>query len=242
MVLADDNFATIVAAVREGRRIFDNIKKYLTYLLSCNIAEILLMSIAIFMVWPTMKGAQTIIPLTAIQLLWVNLTTDGLPALALGVDPADPDVMERAPRDPKESVFSREVKAYLIFFPISMTVLLFTIFVINLSASSMVTPEMELRMRTQVFTSMVFIELARAATCRSLRYPIFKIGVLANKFLWIAIASSIVMQLAVLYTPQLHSAFDITFPTLMDWIIVLASALLVFIIVETGKYLYLRLH
>ena len=242
MVLADDNFATIVAAVKEGRRIFDNIKKYLTYLLSCNIAEILLMSIAIFMVWPTMKGAQTIIPLTAIQLLWVNLTTDGLPALALGVDPADPDVMERAPRDPKESVFSREVKAYLIFFPISMTVLLFTIFVINLSASSMVTPEMELRMRTQVFTSMVFIELARAATCRSLRYPIFKIGVLANKFLWIAIASSIVMQLAVLYTPQLHSAFDITFPTLMDWIIVLASALLVFIIVETGKYLYLRLH
>ena len=242
MVLADDNFATIVAAVREGRRIFDNIKKYLSYLLQCNIAEILVMLIAVFIVWPTTEGLRTIIPLTAIQLLWVNLTTDGLPALALGVDPADPDVMERAPRDPKESVFSRDVKTCLIVTPLIVTAILLVVFVDSLVASSIVTPELELRMRTRVFASMVFMELAIAVTCRSLKCPLYKVGVFANKFLWIAIASSVAMQLAVLYIPQLHPAFDITFPTFMDWVIVLASALLIFVVMEMRKAMYYRLH
>ncbi|MBC7336858.1 MAG: HAD-IC family P-type ATPase, partial [Clostridia bacterium] len=101
MVLADDNFATIVRAVEEGRCIFDNIKKYLLFLLSCNIAEILVCFFSALLNWP--------IPLAPIHLLWINLVTDGLPALALGVDPPDPDIMRRPPRDPKEGVFTRRI-------------------------------------------------------------------------------------------------------------------------------------
>ena len=123
MVLADDNFASIVKAVREGREIYDNIKKYLTYLLQCNIMEILVMFFAVVSV-PYLAGIFTPNPdmalvssagiaLTAVQILWVNLVTDGLPAIALGVDPGDPDLMQRKPRKPKESMFSRDVKIYL---------------------------------------------------------------------------------------------------------------------------------
>ena len=103
MILADDNFATLVAAVEEGRAIFDNIKKYLIFLLSCNLAEILVLTGAFFLGLP--------LPLIALQILWVNLTTDGLPALALGVDPKAPDIMSRPPRPPAEGVFSPTVNA-----------------------------------------------------------------------------------------------------------------------------------
>ena len=105
MILADDNFASLVAAVEEGRAIFDNIKKYLIYLLSCNIAEILVLTGAFFLGLP--------LPLIALQILWVNLTTDGLPALALGVDPKAPDIMTRPPRPPEEGVFTRPVNVLL---------------------------------------------------------------------------------------------------------------------------------
>jgi Ca2+-transporting ATPase len=142
MVLADDNFASIVKAVKEGREIYDNIKKYLTYLLQCNIMEILVMFIAIIAVpqiaaWltpgqdaPLLSTAA--IALTAVQLLWMNLVTDGLPAIALGVDPGDPDLMQRPPRKPKESIFTRDVMIFLIASPIlTSTILLITYFMHN---------------------------------------------------------------------------------------------------------------
>ena len=130
MVLADDNFASIVKAVREGREIYDNIKKYLTYLLQCNIMEILVMFVAVVSV-PYIAGwlspgsdaeliGSAAIALTAVQILWINLVTDGLPAIALGIDPGDPDLMERKPRKPNESVFSKDVKVYLSTIPILM--------------------------------------------------------------------------------------------------------------------------
>ena len=122
MVLADDNFASIVKAVREGREIFDNIKKYLTYLLQCNIMEILVMFIAVVSVpYLSQIGSHlaqmlelindAAIALTAVQILWMNLVTDGLPAIALGVDPGDPDLMERKPRKPNESIFSKRCQS-----------------------------------------------------------------------------------------------------------------------------------
>jgi len=224
MVLADDNFATIVEAVKEGRRIYDNIKKYLTYLLQCNIAEILTMLFATLLNLP---GP----PLTAIQLLWVNLTTDGLPALALGVDPADPEVMKRKPRSPKESIFSREVKAYLIGVPIIITILLLSVFSYSLSEENLVDA------RTTLFTSMILIELTIALTCRSLTRPIINVGFAKNKFLIIAIIVSFLMQLIVLYVPFLHPMFDVTFPTTLDWIMAIFAALIIFIIIETAKAL-----
>ena len=120
MILADDNFATLVAAVEEGRAIFDNIKKYLIFLLSCNLAEILVLTGAFFLGLP--------MPLIALQILWVNLTTDGLPALALGVDPKAPDIMTRPPRPPGEGVFTRSVKWLLIVISGYLTLVLIPLF------------------------------------------------------------------------------------------------------------------
>ena len=120
MILADDNFATLVAAVEEGRAIFDNIKKYLVFLLSCNLAEILMLTGAFFLGLP--------LPLIALQILWVNLTTDGLPALALGVDPKAPDIMSRPPRPPAEGVFSPNVIALLGAIALYLTAILIPMF------------------------------------------------------------------------------------------------------------------
>jgi Ca2+-transporting ATPase len=238
MVLTDDNFASIVKAVKEGREIYDNIKKYLTYLLRCNIMEILVMFIVMVGV-PYLAGSQehepgSVVALTAIQLLWVNLTTDGLPALALGVDPGDPDLMERKPRSPNESVFTRDVKMYLTATPILMTVLL-------LSGYLMYQPWIDqahlTEARTQLLTAMILMELVNAISARSLKYPVFKVGVFKNKFLWYAILSSLGLQLLVLYTPPLQALFDVSAPELIDWATAILFTAIVFTSLEIGKYI-----
>jgi len=225
MVLADDNFATIVEAVRQGREIFDNVKKYLAFLLQCNIAEIVLPLLASLSALP--------LPLTAVQYLWINLATDGLPALALGVDPADPDVMERPPRDPKRGVFERrEALLFLVFVPALVALVLVALFAHALAT------EGYLGARTRVFTAMVFVELTIALSCRSLRHPSWKVGLLKNKFLVMALASSVVLQVAVLEIPLLREAFEVSSPTLLDWLIALAAAIAVYAAVETAKALF----
>ncbi|MDI6905394.1 MAG: cation-translocating P-type ATPase [Candidatus Bathyarchaeia archaeon] len=233
MVLADDNFATIVRAVKEGREIYDNIKKYLTYLLRCNIMEILVLFIAM-MLSPEPESA---IALTTIQILWVNLTTDGLPALALGVDPGDPDLMDRKPRDPKESVFTRDVKVYLSAVPVLMTVLLLGGY---LFYQPWISKHNLVEARTQLFTAIVLMELANAVNARSLKYTVFKVGVFKNKLLWIAILSSLGLQLMVLYTPALQGLFDVIYPELFDWAVAIAFTLIVFFSIEVGKYIASR--
>lgn len=239
MVLADDNFASIVKAVKEGREIYGNIKKYLTYLLRCNVVEILVM----FIVMMTMPDAQFslsegVVPpavaLTTIQLLWVNLTTDGLPAMALGVDPGDPDLMERKPRDPRESVFTRDVKAYLIGAPILMTALLLIGYFMYRPWE---TEHQLIEARTQLFTAMVLMELANAVSARSLKHTVFKVGLFKNKFLWLAIASSLALQLVVLYTPALQTLFDVQTPELFDWAIAILFTIITFAVLEASKYL-----
>jgi len=227
MVLTDDNFATIVRAVKEGREIYDNIKKYLTYLLRCNIMEILVLFIAMMF----SREAESATALTTIQILWVNLTTDGLPAIALGVDPGDPDLMERKPRSPKESIFTTDVKIYLSAVPILMTVLLLGAYFYTLYNYDLV------EARTQLFTSIVLMELANAICARSLKYTVFKVGVFKNKFLWVAILSSLAMQLAVLYIPGVQGLFDVERPDAFDWIVAITSTLIVFFSIETGKYI-----
>jgi Ca2+-transporting ATPase len=227
MVLTDDNFATIVRAVEEGREIYDNIKKYLTYLLRCNIMEILVLFIAMML----SRESDAALALTTIQILWVNLTTDGLPAIALGVDPGDPDLMERKPRDPTESVFTRDVKVYLVAVPILMTVLLLGGYFYTLETYGL------LEARTQLFTALVLMELANAVNARSLKYTVFKVGVFKNKFLWVAILSSLGLQLMVLYIPALHGIFKVTYPQLFDWAVAIVFTLIVFFSIEIGKYL-----
>ena len=230
MVLADDNFATIIKAVREGREIYDNIKKYLTYLLRCNIMEILVLFFAVMLA----PDPQSALALTTIQILWINLTTDGLPAIALGVDPGDPDLMERKPRKPNESVFTRDVKIYLSAVPVLMTVLLLGAYFYTLNTYGL------REARTQLFTALVLMELANAVNARSLKHTVFKVGVFKNKFLWIAILSSLALQLTVLYTPQLHSLFDVTYPEFFDWIVAITFTLIVFFSIEIGKYVASR--
>jgi Ca2+-transporting ATPase len=242
MVLADDNFATIVRAVREGREIYDNIKKYLTYLLRCNIMEILVMFIAMMITPdPLFDISSGIVPpavaLTTIQILWVNLTTDGLPAIALGVDPGDPDLMERKPRDPRQSIFTRDVKIYLFAVPVLMTVLLLGGYI---SYQPWISEHNLVEARTQLFTAIVIMELANALNARSLKYTIFKVGVFKNKFLWIAILSSLGLQLMVLYIPALHGVFEVTYPELFDWFVAIGFTLIVFFSIEIGKYVASR--
>jgi Ca2+-transporting ATPase len=244
MVLADDNFASIVKAVREGREIYDNIKKYLTYLLRCNIMEILVMFIAVVSVPYLARifspGADVssigdaTVALTAVQLLWVNLTTDGLPAIALGVDPGDPDLMERKPRNPKESVFTRDVKVYLSAVPILMTaLLLFGYFYYRPWESAYQLTEA----RTQLLTAMILMELTNAIAARSLKYPVLKVGVFKNKFLWYAILSSMALQMIVLYTPGVQAIFGVSSPEPLDWAFAILFAIIVFGSLETGKYI-----
>jgi Ca2+-transporting ATPase len=243
MVLADDNFASIVKAVKEGREIYDNIKKYLTYLLQCNIMEILVIFFAvisvpyvarIFTPNPNMSLVSSAgIALTAVQLLWINLVTDGLPAIALSVDPGDPDLMLRKPRKPSESLFSKDVKVYLTIVPIFMTTLLLFAYFSNTPwESSFKLTEA----RTQLFTAMIMMELAIAISARSLKYPVFKVGLFKNKFLWLAVVSSFALQLFVLYTPGLQTLFDVNAPELIDWAIALLFAFAVFSVIEIGKY------
>ena len=227
MVLADDNFATIVAAVEQGREIYENIKKYLVYLLRCNIAEIMMPLFASLSSLP--------LPFTAIQYLWINLVTDGLPALALGIDPADPDLMKRPPRDPREGVFTkRDTLLFLILTPLLMTALLLASFYVSLN----IIGEELIEARTQIFTSMILMELLLALSCRSLRYPVWKVGIFKNKYLILAILSSIVMQLLILYVPYLHAAFDVTFPFLIDWAVAVVLSLSLFIAVEIMKIMF----
>ncbi|MBO3767873.1 MAG: cation-translocating P-type ATPase, partial [Candidatus Brockarchaeota archaeon] len=222
VVLADDNFATIVSAVKEGRRIFDNIKKYLTYLLRCNIAEIL------FMLVSTLIGLP--LPLTAVQLLWVNLTTDGLPAIALGIEPAEEDVMKRKPRSLKESIFTKkDVLLYFIFIPAMITLFLLSLFLWSLSNESLI------EARTQALTAMILIELLMAISSHSLSKPIIKAKPFSNKFLWYAVFSSLLLQLLILYIPFLHPAFDVTYPSAQDWLLAILSSLVVFATVEFFK-------
>jgi Ca2+-transporting ATPase len=245
MVLTDDNFASIVKAAREGREIYDNIKKYLTYLMRCNIMEILVMFIAVISVPYLAKifspnapySAEATIALTAPQLLWVNLTTDGLPAIALGIDPADPDIMKRKPRDPNESVFTREVKMYLALVPILMTsLLLFGYFFYRPWEGGYQLTEA----RTQLLTAMILMELANAISARSLKYSVFQVGVFKNRFLWYAVTSSFLLQLVVLYVPGLNTAFNVSAPELLDWGFAVLFTAITFGSLELGKYIAMK--
>ena len=258
MILTDDNFASIVKAAREGREIYDNIKKYLTYLMRCNIMEILVMFVAVVSVPflakiyggtdATIVSGATI-ALTAAQLLWVNLTTDGLPAIALGIDPGDPDIMERKPRDPNESIFTRDVKAYLFLVPILMTaLLLFGYFYYQpwlpptLDATGKVIYDPLLEARTQLLTSMILMELANAISARSLKYPVWKVGIFKNRFLWYAVGSSFILQLFVLYTPVVNTAFNVTAPEPLDWAFAVLFSAITFTTLETAKWVMSRRH
>ena len=222
MILADDNFATIVAAVEEGRGIYDNIKKYLMYLLSCNVGEILLMFVASLIGLP--------LPLLAIHILLINLTTDGLPAIALSIDPPDPDIMKRPPRDPRESVFTPRIKGI-----IGLGGSLMAIVGIPLFAWTYFRTSNLLYAQTMVFFWMTLFEMFRAFPCRSERKTSFELGFTTNKYLLYGIFSSILITLLIIYVPALQPLFKTTPLKITDLLIAAIFSVISLIVIDLGK-------
>ncbi|MFQ5950752.1 MAG: calcium-translocating P-type ATPase, SERCA-type [Candidatus Geothermarchaeales archaeon] len=222
MILLDDNFSTIVAAVEEGRSVYDNIQKYIAYLLQTNIAEIAIMFFAVLLGFD--------LPLFAIQILWINLVTDGLPALALSFDPADPDIMERPPRDPEESIFTRSMKLFVLGIAVMYTVEVLVVYGWLWIAGETA------RAMTMAFTLMAMLEMATVLNARSLKYPISQVGPLKNRFLIVAILFSVLMQLAVVYIPPLQSIFHTVPLGPTDWYLILGISAFQFTAVELAKF------
>ncbi len=226
MMLTDDNFASIVAAVEEGRGIFGNIKKYLMYLLSSNIGEIGLMAGA------TLLGLP--LPLTAVQLLYVNLATDGLPALALAVDPPEADLMRRKPRNPRTGIFTRPVVTLMIVGGLWSTMVNLGLFAWAWNSGRSHAEAM-----TMTFVSLVLIQFFKAYNFRSDRLSVLK-RPFANKWLNIAILWELALLGLIVYVPFLHDAFGTFSLSLVDWAIVVGLAFTVSPLLELAKWMERR--
>ncbi len=225
MVLTDDNFASIVSAVEEGRGIYDNIKKFVYYLLSANIGEVLIIFVAILI---GLLSGSAVLPLVPVQLLWINLLTDGLPALALGVEAKEPDIMKRKPRNPKENVLNRHSLELVVLVGVLFAAATLLLFYLELPSGLQ-------HARTVAFTTIVVSELFIALSMRSSQ-PLLKIGLLSNKKLLLAVSSSFILQLAVIYVPVFDIIFETTELTLADWMPIFAVSLAILLILEIRKY------
>ncbi len=220
MVLTDDNFATVVSAVREGRGIFDNLRKAIQYLLATNLAEILLLFTAILLNWDS--------PLLAIHILWVNLVTDSFPALALGVEPIGRDVMNRPPRKAGKSIFADGLGYLIILQGMMIAIITLAVFVYGRTFGIDTA-------RTMTFFTLSFCQLVQAFNVRSPRSLIADVGLFTNKYLLYAVGVSGLLQVIIIGTPFLREVFKLVLLDLNQWIIVAAASILPFIIVETVK-------
>lgn len=219
MVLADDNFATIVAAVEEGRAIFSNIRKFLRYLLSSNIGEVMTMFFGVVFadIGLNAPAGTVVLPLLATQLLWINLVTDGAPALALGVDPVQGRVMDKPPRLRDEGVITGQMWFGIILVGVVFAV--GTLLVIDWSLPGGLIPGSgSLRYaQTMAFTTMVFFSMFTVFNARSDDRSAFA-DLWSNKWLWGAVALSLLLQVAVVYIPFLQQAFSTVGLSLSDWL------------------------
>ena len=245
MILADDNFSTIVAAVREGRVIFDNIRKFLCYLLSSNVGEVFTVFGGVMLAGVlgiTQPGtAGVAVPLLATQLLWINLLTDAAPALAMGVDPQTDDVMARSPRKLTDRVIDRDMWIDIAFIGIIMAAVTLIGMDMHLEGGLFTdrsiggTHEFQMiEARTMGFTILVFAQLFNAIASRSARQSAF-VGLFSNKWLWGAIGLSVVLQLVVIYVPFLNSAFGTTPLGPWAWVECICLAAVVLIASEIYK-------
>lgn len=223
MVLTDDNFASIVNAVEEGRAIFDNIRKFVHYLLSCNAGEVIFMFIAALIGWPT--------PLFAIQILWINLVTDALPALALGLEPPERDIMQRPPRPPKEPVISLRSGVRILFHGvlIALATLVGFFWVYRGEEANLE------RARTVAFCVMAYSQLLFALACRSDRHTLLGLGVLGNPWLLGAIAISGLLQAAVVLVPVVQPLFKVAPAMTWEWGVIFALSLAPLALIEAAK-------
>jgi len=220
LVLADDNFATIVNAIELGRWIYDNIKKYLKYLLQANLVEIVLLSIAVLAGYP--------LPLIPIQILYVNLATDGLPAIALGVSPSDPDIMRKPPRPPEETIFTKEVKSFLLRAVLIEVPLLLWVFLSSL-------PQGVELAQTRLFLVLVFFELILALNCRSLKYTLLEVR--PHKLLLLAVLWEVLLILALINIPVTRQAFGMVSIGLLEISLIVGLCLITLLSIEITKRL-----
>lgn len=231
MVLLDDNFATIVAAVEEGRVVYDNIRKFIKYLLSCNASEI-----AVMLLWPitamlaglqlTSEAALALLPL---QILWMNLVTDGLPALALSVEKAERNVMNRPPYSSQASIFQAGMGAFIIVMGVVMSVIAISIGLLGYWLE-------DPAWRTLLFTTLIFNQIVLAVSVRSDEQSIFSLGLFSNRSMVLAVASTVLLQLLVIYVPFLQEIFGTQALGLRDLLIIAAASLLVLLAVEIWKW------
>jgi len=227
MVLTDDNYASIVSAVEEGRIIYSNIRKFVYYLLSCNMGELTIIFLAMIAGLP--------LPLTAIQLLVLNLVTDGAPALALGLEEGEPDIMDRPPRPMEEPVINRQTAWGIVIQAIAITAATMIAFVIGLRRF----PDNLAAAQTMAFATLSISELFRAYTSRSERYSLFAIGPLSNKYMQWAVLASLVILLSIIYVPFLDPIFDTVPLSLSEWLVMLPLMLIPSIAAEVNK-IFLR--
>ncbi len=220
MILLDDNFATIVKAVREGRKIYDNIRKFIKYLLTTNSGEIWTLFLAPLVGLP--------IPLLPIHILWINLVTDGLPALALSAEPAEGDVMGRPPRHPKESIFTHGLGLHAIWVGLLMAGI-----VLFVQAWAIKTEHAH--WQTMVFTVLCLTQLGHVLAIRSEKESLFKIGLFSNKYLLVAVILTFILQMATIYVPFLNPIFKTESLTFNELAFTLALSSLVFFAVELEK-------
>jgi len=249
MVLTDDNYASIVAAVEQGRVIYSNIRKFVFFLLSSNIAEIMVIFLA------TLAGLPA--PLTAIQLLWLNLVTDGAPALALGVEKGDPDIMQQKPRSKFEPIINRSMLIGMVIQTITQTTAVLTAFSLGLlwhleAGANLVGNPITYILQhnwqgvdvqtaeTMAFVTLSLCELFRAYTVRSERASLFRIGIFSNRYMQYAVGLSIALLLIVCAVPFLQPIFNTHFLSLLEWSVVVGLALIPAISEEITKF-FLRL-
>jgi Ca2+-transporting ATPase len=224
MILTDDNFTTIVNAIEEGRNIYNNIKKAVIFLLSCNLGEVVTILASILFFWP--------VPLMPTQILWINLITDSLPAIALGIDPGDKDVMKKKPRDPKESFFARGAGLRAIIGGLLIGILTLAAFYFGLSehgfslGSKDIPEEVLTYARTMAFVVLAGSQLFYSLTIRNSTKSIFQIGLFSNKYLIGSIIVGFILQLGVISIPFLAEAFKVHNISLRDWGIVILFALI----------------
>jgi Ca2+-transporting ATPase len=226
MVLLDDNFATIVAAVEEGRAIYDNIRKFVRYILATNSGEMWVMLAAPLLGMP--------LPLLPLQILWMNLVTDGLPALALAVEPAESDTMHRPPRPPDESIFARGLGRHVIWVGLLMAFL-------SLASGHLYWRAGDERWQTFLFTTLTLSQMAHVLAIRSERQSLFRTGLLSNKPMLGAVTLTIVLQLALIYLPSLQAFFWTRALLLSELGLSVALSLVIFAAVESEKWVLRRL-
>jgi Ca2+-transporting ATPase len=220
MILLDDNLATIVKAVREGRRIFDNIRKFIKYTMTSNSGEIFTIFLAPFLGLP--------IPLLPIHILWINLVTDGVPGLALAAEPGERDIMRRPPRHPRESIFAKGLGAHILWVGLLMGA-------VSIITQALFINSSQAHWQTMVFTVLCLSQMGHVLAVRSEQDSFFKQGALSNKPLLVAVLLTLALQMATIYVPVLNPVFKTVPLTAGELFITFLMSTVVFLAVELEK-------